>query len=173
LGVTDFEGPFAVGIGGIALNNLFLSCLIARQVAQYVEDSPRKMHRTIIAATLESGVIYSAFLITIAALQVDLYRARRNEQQARDAIIQYNLLRAWPSIAGTTTSLVIVRVSLGIAFNDLKTEIMTVRGSETVQRQGEGIQEVRGIGETEGSKEHASVETQVLVIGRDIESGPP
>ncbi|KAK7018003.1 hypothetical protein VNI00_018460 [Paramarasmius palmivorus] len=165
---------YTVGIGGIALNNLFLSCLIARQVTQYVKDSPQNMYRTIIAATLESGVIYAAFRITIAALQIDSYRGSMEsgiEQSLRNFNIQYILFRSWPSIAGVTTSLVIVRVSLGIAFNDLKTEIMTVRGPGTVQQQDQEDQEVRGSQETEGSKEHTSIGVKVLDIGCDIESG--
>ncbi|KAK7029449.1 hypothetical protein VNI00_014586 [Paramarasmius palmivorus] len=166
LAAGNADVSYTVGIGGIALNNLFLSCLIARQVTQYVKDSPRNMYRTVIAATLESGVIYAAFLITIAALQI-----APSGQYFRDKNIQEILFGAWPSVAGITTSLVIVRVSLGIAFNDLKTEIMTVRGPGTVQQQDEEDQEVRGSQETEGSKEHTKIGDKVLVIGRDIESG--
>jgi hypothetical protein len=93
------------------------------------------------SSRLESGIIYSALLIAIAAIKINEYR-KSGGTYTGNSLIQGILLHSWPSLAvrdqisshninltcsqGITASVVIVRVSLGIAFNDLKTEMMTL-----------------------------------------------
>ncbi|KAI3610760.1 hypothetical protein WG66_007257 [Moniliophthora roreri] len=40
--------------------------------------------------------------------------------------------RIWAPLAGITSTMIIVRVALGISFNDTKSTIMTLRKAETI-----------------------------------------
>ncbi|KAI3616820.1 hypothetical protein WG66_004129 [Moniliophthora roreri] len=146
---VDAGNIVVVAAGAIGLNNLFLSGLIAfrickinRGVAAYLGPRARNMYWTAKAATLESGLFYSAYLGVLAIIEIETVVAQedyRNPlgtytvadqskllalQDTRDA-----MLRLWAPIAGIASTIVIVRVALGISLNDTKSTILTMQAA--------------------------------------------
>ncbi|KAK7029434.1 hypothetical protein VNI00_014562 [Paramarasmius palmivorus] len=120
------------------------------------------MQRTILSATLESGLIYSAFSITLAVFT----RGGPSSSEWYGEILLI-LIRAWPFCAGITASIVIVRVSLGIAFNDLRTEMTTV-GALEVDCATE-LPQSQAAGLNLRAPRRKSDLSDVVIIGRDVE----
>ncbi|KAK7029451.1 hypothetical protein VNI00_014594 [Paramarasmius palmivorus] len=76
---------------------------------------------------------------------------------------------AWSYCAGITASIVIVRVSLGIAFNDFRTEMITVGALEIDHPTN--LSQSQPAGLNPRAEECGSDLNEVIVIGRDVESG--
>ncbi|KAK7023581.1 hypothetical protein VNI00_016667 [Paramarasmius palmivorus] len=133
----------AIAAGIVSLNNIILSTLIAfqicsigRQIEHYLGSRSRNMYRTALSATLESGVVYSTFLIGIAAIYIDLIRRdpsllKGDEDYPHIYALEF-LLRAWPCVSGITSTIIIVRVALGISFNDVESAISSLRADGTI-----------------------------------------
>ncbi|ESK83778.1 hypothetical protein Moror_11098 [Moniliophthora roreri MCA 2997] len=130
---TEIVGTVTAA-GAVALNNLLLSMLIAfriftmsREASAFLGPRARDMYRTAIVATLESGIIYSAFLGVIVSLGIDLLRhSDRDDLYGRNQAI-ITCLRSWASIAGIASTIIIVRVALGISLNDVDGTIRSLR----------------------------------------------
>uniref|UniRef100_A0A0W0FPB8 Uncharacterized protein n=1 Tax=Moniliophthora roreri TaxID=221103 RepID=A0A0W0FPB8_MONRR len=142
----------AVAAGAVCLNNLLLSGLIAfriftmsREVVAYLGPRARNMYRTVIAATLESGLFYSMYLGVLVTLEIvsvleqqylKKYGLEENYLQLSkiDALhdTRASFLRIWAPIAGITTTIIIVRVALGISLNDVKSTILTIQAAITI-----------------------------------------
>ncbi|KAK7028069.1 hypothetical protein VNI00_015020 [Paramarasmius palmivorus] len=133
----------AIAAGIVSLNNIILSTLIAfqicsigHQIEHYLGSRSRNMYRTALSATLESGVVYSTFLIGIAAIYIDLIRRdpsllKGDEDYPHIYALEF-LLRAWPCVSGITSTIIIVRVALGISFNDVESAISSLRADGTI-----------------------------------------
>ncbi|KAK7024331.1 hypothetical protein VNI00_016367 [Paramarasmius palmivorus] len=95
------------------------------------------MHMTLVAAILESGLFYSAFLIVIASILINLFRNGSSLPESdgdgvpAQAYALLFLLRAWPCIAGITSTIIIVRVALRLSLNDLDSLVDSMRAAET------------------------------------------
>ncbi|KAK7028056.1 hypothetical protein VNI00_015007 [Paramarasmius palmivorus] len=142
----------AIAAGIVSLNNIILSTLIAfqicsigHQIEHYLGSRSRNMYRTALSATLESGVVYSTFLIGIVAIYIDLIRrdpslskgdedpslSKGDEDYPHIYALEF-LLRAWPCVSGITSTIIIVRVALGISFNDVESAISSLRADGTI-----------------------------------------
>ncbi|KAK7028060.1 hypothetical protein VNI00_015011 [Paramarasmius palmivorus] len=151
----------AIAAGIVSLNNIILSTLIAfqicsigHQIEHYLGSRSRNMYRTALSATLESGVVYSTFLIGIVAIYIDLIRRdpslskgdgdpslskgnedpsllKADEDYPHIYALEF-LLRAWPCVSGITSTIIIVRVALGISFNDVESAISSLRADGTI-----------------------------------------
>ncbi|KAK7023568.1 hypothetical protein VNI00_016654 [Paramarasmius palmivorus] len=133
----------ATTAGIVSLNNIILSTLIAfrifsigRQIGNYLGPRSWGMYRTVFSATLESGVVYSTFLIGIVAIYIDHIRrdpslSRVDEDYPHLYALDF-LLRAWPCVSGITSTIIIVRVALGISFNDVESAISSLRADGTI-----------------------------------------
>ncbi|KAK7016808.1 hypothetical protein VNI00_018795 [Paramarasmius palmivorus] len=92
------------------------------------------MYKTVVAITMESGLIYPATLIiyiafTLADSELSLqpgFSARGTAYSIFSVVSQYALHQA----AGIAPTLVIVRTSLGIAIEDTKSCITTFRAGQ-------------------------------------------
>ncbi|KAK7028944.1 hypothetical protein VNI00_014784 [Paramarasmius palmivorus] len=116
----------AVGMTGlvIGLNNLLMSSLIGfrifattREVAPHFHSKPRRMYNTAVAATLESGVLYSVFLAVTCIFQIKFAWPRSKPDDYTNftiwRIVISALLRCWSSVAGIASTTIIVRIALG------------------------------------------------------------
>ncbi|KAK7054483.1 hypothetical protein VNI00_003681 [Paramarasmius palmivorus] len=127
----------AIAAGAIGLNNLLLSSLIAFRfiktkcgVLAYLSPRTRTMYRTAIAATLESGLVYSAFVSMIFFVEVNQLWADLPDDDTlllRHTVVNVGL-RAWPSLAillkfsaprkqGIMSNIIIVRVALDVVLH--------------------------------------------------------
>ncbi|KAK7014085.1 hypothetical protein VNI00_019422 [Paramarasmius palmivorus] len=146
-------------------NLAFKILSIGRQVARSVGTKLRNMYRIIIASTLESGILYSTYLVVVTIIQGDTYRRYNSmsdkQFEVMNAAVQF-LFNVWPCIAGITTTIIIVRVTLGIALNDAESEVISIRVAETAR--GPAVSELR-------REENLSQGDAVMVIARDEETG--
>ncbi|KAK7016805.1 hypothetical protein VNI00_018790 [Paramarasmius palmivorus] len=109
---------------------------ISREATKYVGKGHRNMYKTVVAITLESGLIYPTTLIiyiafTLAESELNhLFHFPISPRMATYSIFstvaQYTLHQA----AGIAPTLVIVRTSLGIAIEDTKSCITTFRAGQ-------------------------------------------
>ncbi|KAK7016807.1 hypothetical protein VNI00_018794 [Paramarasmius palmivorus] len=128
-------------LSGTILTNLLLTLLIAgriiyisREATRYVGKSHRNMYKTVVAITMESGLIYPTTLIIYIAFTVagselsfqPLVSPRSTTYSIFSTVAQYTLHQA----AGIAPTLVIVRTSLGIAIEDTKSCITTFRAGQ-------------------------------------------
>ncbi|KAK7029453.1 hypothetical protein VNI00_014598 [Paramarasmius palmivorus] len=131
----------AVVPGILALGNMLLSFLIAlrifsigRQVARSTGIF-RKIYKIIIASTLESGIFYSAYLVSGTIIEGHTYRRYHSmslyELGEKGVVAQY-WWNVMPSISGITSIIIVVRVALGIALN-AENEVMSIRVAETTR----------------------------------------
>ncbi|KAJ8076016.1 hypothetical protein PM082_021998 [Marasmius tenuissimus] len=114
-------------------SNVVLTLLIAgrilfitRRVNQYLppDSKPRKMYRTIISATLESGLIYPTVLLTYA-VSVLHKKGTETEYMSSMAVVDVTFDSSI-YVMGIASVLIIVRVSLGIAVHDEKSFMETI-----------------------------------------------
>ncbi|KAK1222161.1 hypothetical protein PQX77_015007 [Marasmius sp. AFHP31] len=129
--ITFLRDPRMVTFAFLALvSNLLLTMLIAGrifyvayQAGKYlpVRTSVPTMYRTIISATLESGLIYPIALMIYAACAlkfkqiVDDYRYDFTSNLIADVLFD-----SLVTIMGIASTLIIVRVTLGLAIHDEK-----------------------------------------------------
>ncbi|EEB95771.1 hypothetical protein MPER_05207 [Moniliophthora perniciosa FA553] len=123
----------AISAGVVGLNNLLLSSLIAfrifrmsREVVAYLGARPKSMYRTIIAVTLESGLLYSAFLNVLFI--IGMVSTFSTDTNFASAIVLPICLRIWAPIAGLVSTTIIIRVALGID-NDMENTIIPFRAT--------------------------------------------
>ncbi|ESK81744.1 hypothetical protein Moror_11550 [Moniliophthora roreri MCA 2997] len=111
-----------------------------REVVAYLGPRARNMYRTVIAATLESGLFYSAYLGALVILGIVMTGLRKQEIITHDntqkiIVLDYTraaFLRLWAPVAGIASTIVIVRVALGISLDDTKSTIMTMQAAATI-----------------------------------------
>ncbi|KAK7029435.1 hypothetical protein VNI00_014567 [Paramarasmius palmivorus] len=146
-------------------NLAFKILSIGHQVARNVGSKLRNMYRIIIASTLESGILYSTYLVVVTIIQGDTYHRYKSmsdkQFEVMNAAVQF-LYNVWPCIAGITTTIIIVRVTLGIALDDAESEVMSILVAETAR--GLAVSEPR-------REENLSQGDAVMVIARDEETG--
>lgn len=116
----------AIAAGAIGLNNLLLSSLIVFRIIKmncgvfaYLSPRTRTMYRTAITATLESGLVYSAIVSMIFFVEVNQLWADLPDEETRllrQTVINVGL-RAWPSLAGIMSTVIIVRVALDVVLH--------------------------------------------------------
>ncbi|KAK7045384.1 hypothetical protein VNI00_007633 [Paramarasmius palmivorus] len=106
---------------------------ISREATKYIGKSHRNMYKTVVAITMESGLIYPTTLIiyiafTVAGSQSEIREVlpRSTTYSIFSTVAQYTLHQA----AGIAPTLVIVRTSLGIAIEDTKSCITTFRAGQ-------------------------------------------
>ncbi|KAJ8076017.1 hypothetical protein PM082_021999 [Marasmius tenuissimus] len=108
---------------------------IARRVTCYLppQSKPRKMYRTIFSATLESGLIYSTILLTYSISVILNHPFSEPEIQYLTLVVVGDVtFDSLMYVMGIASTLIIVRVSLGIAIHDEKTFMETIiRGRES------------------------------------------
>ncbi|ESK83208.1 hypothetical protein Moror_3291 [Moniliophthora roreri MCA 2997] len=105
-GVFGYALPrIAIAAGIIALNNLILTTLISfrifrmsREVVAYVSPKANNKYGTIIAATLESGLLYSTFLVVFLFLWLVL---ELGGSDYSEKVIEEACLRIWAPIAAS------------------------------------------------------------------------
>uniref|UniRef100_A0A0W0F561 Uncharacterized protein n=1 Tax=Moniliophthora roreri TaxID=221103 RepID=A0A0W0F561_MONRR len=127
---------WTISAGVIALNKLLLSILIgyrifamSNEVVAYLGLGVRNLSRTVIAATLESGFFYSSFLSIVFFLDIDRRNFAPAEEFARSQAF-YTFLISWTPIEAIASTVIIVRVALGIGFNDVESVIVSMRVGE-------------------------------------------
>ncbi|ESK85317.1 hypothetical protein Moror_5999 [Moniliophthora roreri MCA 2997] len=135
----SFVSPIVAGLVGF--NNILLSTLIAfrifrisREVVAYLGPKSKSMYRMIIAVTLESGLLYSALLIVFVILY--FVPPGLNE----DAVLILSvcvsiIMRIWAPMAGIVSTVIIVRVTLGISLDDVESAIVSIRAGGTVHEE--------------------------------------
>ncbi|ESK83681.1 hypothetical protein Moror_2144 [Moniliophthora roreri MCA 2997] len=144
---------YALAACVIGLNNLLLSTLIgmlkclayvstllnllkayhifwiSHQVVTYLGPKSRNMYQTIIAVTLESGLLYAAFLITFFILGiVQVVEGTGND---RLTLFYYIYGQTWAPIAGIVSTIIIVRVTLGISLDSVESTIISINAANT------------------------------------------
>uniref|UniRef100_A0A0W0FDR5 Uncharacterized protein n=1 Tax=Moniliophthora roreri TaxID=221103 RepID=A0A0W0FDR5_MONRR len=114
--------------GTTAFNTLLLSSLIAfrlyrmsRHTKEYLGPRPKNMYNALITISLESGILYAAFLLFILAMTLDDY-------SVNSAIIDL-CIRSWSVIAAMMPTIIVVRVALGISLDDEEGSIKSIRGT--------------------------------------------
>ncbi|KAK7039080.1 hypothetical protein VNI00_010244 [Paramarasmius palmivorus] len=161
LGVTTLglAGSEALSItaAAIGLNNVLLSALIgtvsskmghfsshfaafkiwdmSHELVTYLGAKARNIYGTIIVATLESGLLYSAYLSVVVSLGLDLIR-RKDSWETSFSETNYAFetrnkafavcVRIWAPIAGIASTIIIVRVALGISFDEVHTTLQSM-----------------------------------------------
>ncbi|EEB90173.1 hypothetical protein MPER_11659 [Moniliophthora perniciosa FA553] len=88
------------------------------------------MYKTVIAVTLESGITYSAFVSLLFFIEVHQLRVgyKGKESLVFDTLIDIGM-RTWSSLAGIMSIVIIVRVALGIGFNDMEDAVTSMRAT--------------------------------------------
>uniref|UniRef100_A0A0W0FDX1 Integral membrane protein n=1 Tax=Moniliophthora roreri TaxID=221103 RepID=A0A0W0FDX1_MONRR len=116
--------------GATAFNNLLLSSLIAfriykmsRNAKTYLGPRPMSMYKTLIAISLESGIIYAALLLLVLGLTLTHY-------SVDSGLVDFSI-RSWSVISGMMPTAIIVRVALGISFDDVESSIASIQGRDT------------------------------------------
>ncbi|KAJ8076042.1 hypothetical protein PM082_022024 [Marasmius tenuissimus] len=152
----QFMGPqsltFTFAIFGVCAvtSNLLLTallagriCFIVNRVTRYLPPSSRKMYKTIISATLESGLLYPMVMLIYALFDIFWWRQPSSAVDwsllAGISIIIFNSLI---NVMGIASVLIIVRISLGIAINDEKTFKETILRNQGPSLNGPGAQTV-------------------------------
>ncbi|KAK7045383.1 hypothetical protein VNI00_007632 [Paramarasmius palmivorus] len=134
-GTVQFSGLYlyTIFLSFSVATNLLLSFLIAGRIAyiarvaiKYVGKDVRNMYRTVIAITLESGLIYPAVLVIFVACKERIGDDITGLASSVAIAAQFGLHLA----AGIAPTLVIVRTSLGVAIEDTKSCISTFRAGE-------------------------------------------
>ncbi|KAK1220968.1 hypothetical protein PQX77_016240, partial [Marasmius sp. AFHP31] len=117
---------FAIFAIGALISNLLLTVLIAgrilfiaHRVGKYLpfRTSIPRMYRTILLATLESGLIYPIGLIIYATSVSQRFRGY-NEEWFTTELIADVAFDSLVTIMGIASTIIIVRVALGIAIYD-------------------------------------------------------
>ncbi|KAK7016809.1 hypothetical protein VNI00_018796 [Paramarasmius palmivorus] len=134
-GTVEFSGLYlyTIFLSFSVATNLLLSFLIAGRIAyiarvaiKYVGKDVGNMYRTVIAITLESGLIYPAMLVVFVACEERIGDDITGLASSVAIAAQFGLHLA----AGIAPTLVIVRTSLGVAIEDTKSCISTFRAGE-------------------------------------------
>ncbi|KAF9256513.1 hypothetical protein L218DRAFT_1007301 [Marasmius fiardii PR-910] len=96
--------------------------IIGRRVSRQVESGTRvkKMYRTIISASLESGVLYPVVL-SIYAISSTSESTTDLEKYYTSQLVAYPSWLALLPVMGIGSTLIIVRTAMGIAIDDEKT----------------------------------------------------
>ncbi|ESK85747.1 hypothetical protein Moror_2456 [Moniliophthora roreri MCA 2997] len=129
-------------VTGIGLNALLLSALVAlrafkigREVAQHLGPQAWNIYNIVLAATLECGLVYSLFVIVLFSLGIESTQRGQfiiiNDPNPRTQVI-FICIRAWATIAGLDSTVIIVRVALGISLHDVESTIMSNHTAEAV-----------------------------------------
>ncbi|KAJ8096231.1 hypothetical protein PM082_011360 [Marasmius tenuissimus] len=142
---TFVNFPFAVCA---ALSNVFLTMMIAgriiyisRQVSRYLPSggSFQRTYRTAVSATLESGMIYPLILIMHASTGVGSHvidgsvgSANTGLERLTVELLAESTYHALLPIMGISSTIVIVRATLGLAIHDEKSCIETFTAARPV-----------------------------------------
>ncbi|ESK84260.1 hypothetical protein Moror_3782 [Moniliophthora roreri MCA 2997] len=127
----------AIVAGAIGINNLVLSSMIAFRISKvshelesYLGPAARNLYRTVIAVTLESGITYSSFISLLFFIEVHQLRVGYQGEQSLvlDTFIDIGM-RTWSSLAGIMSIIIIVRVALGIGFNDIEGTVTSMHAT--------------------------------------------
>ncbi|KAF9260293.1 hypothetical protein L218DRAFT_1053083 [Marasmius fiardii PR-910] len=137
-------------IAGGIVTNVSLTLLIAgriiyisKGVEGFCTSSAKKKYRTVISATLESGLIYPLILVLYGSLMIP-------QTPPRGLAVAVNILYSMvPSIMGIASTLVIVRAAVGISIQDEQSFRSTILGEavqfqvprvsgDTIDTEGEG-----------------------------------
>ncbi|ESK80696.1 hypothetical protein Moror_9516 [Moniliophthora roreri MCA 2997] len=101
---------------------------MSREVMAYLGPKAGKMYRTVIAATLESGLFYSVYLGVLVIFEIATRQSKLGGLDYMRAVF----LRLWAPVAGIASTIVIVRVALGISLDDTKSTIMTMQAAAII-----------------------------------------
>ncbi|KAF9254750.1 hypothetical protein L218DRAFT_1042432 [Marasmius fiardii PR-910] len=137
-------------IAGGIVTNVSLTLLIAgriiyisKGVEGFCTSSAKKKYRTVISATLESGLIYPLILVLYGSLMIP-------QTSPQGLAVAVNILYSMvPSIMGIASTLVIVRAAVGISIQDEQSFRSTILGEavqfqvprvsgDTIDTEGEG-----------------------------------
>ncbi|KAJ8076064.1 hypothetical protein PM082_022047 [Marasmius tenuissimus] len=125
-------------------------CFIVNRVMRYLPPSSRKRYKTVISASLESGLLYPMVLL-IYALPIVLQRT--DSQSDSGSTYNWDTLTRVSSVTfdslinvmGIASALIIVRVSLGIAIHDEKTFKETILRNQEPSMNGPGVKAVNDL----------------------------
>ncbi|KAI3612834.1 hypothetical protein WG66_005279 [Moniliophthora roreri] len=121
----------AIVAGAIGINNLVLSSMIvSHELESYLGPAARNLYRTVIAVTLESGITYSSFISLLFFIEVHQLRVGYQGEQSLvlDTFIDIGM-RTWSPLAGIMSIIIIVRVALGIGFNDIEGTVTSMHAT--------------------------------------------
>uniref|UniRef100_A0A0W0FDR4 Uncharacterized protein n=1 Tax=Moniliophthora roreri TaxID=221103 RepID=A0A0W0FDR4_MONRR len=125
--------------GIVGLNNLLLSTLITyrifrinREVVAYLGPKSKSMYRAIITATLESGLLYSAFLVILLIVYVVPFATGTENPVV--FVMQDICIRIWAPI-GIVSTIIVVRVTLGISLDSVESAIISIRAASTIHEE--------------------------------------
>ncbi|KAG7085335.1 hypothetical protein E1B28_002901 [Marasmius oreades] len=122
------EGIFFISfvMGGI-LTNVSLTLLIAGRIIyishgikNFSTSSAQKMYQTIISATLESGLLYPFILVLYGSVTISHHLSKDAQTERQLFVAAGVLYSVLLPVMGIASTLIIVRIMLGIAVEDKK-----------------------------------------------------
>ncbi|ESK97197.1 hypothetical protein Moror_951 [Moniliophthora roreri MCA 2997] len=130
----------------IGVNSLLLTILLAsrifkisHEVMKYLGPKARNMYSLLLAATLECGLLYTLLLSIFLSLAASLMQQggilfiNLNTADARIKGIAI-CIRALAPVAGINSTLIIVRVALGISLNDFESTVTSMRAGTAIDQ---------------------------------------